>query len=137
MRVLGGAAGLGVIIGCKQALQFLIFRSPLFIALVKGLRQTAPAHITHQNLFCLRADAIFGHIHLAFLQILEQADGGDVVGKLGLCAAVAKPVVRAYSVTFRLVSTPAFCKISQSLIPWRLASHAESEFSTFASLVHC
>ena len=133
MRVLGGAAGLGVFVGRKQVLQLLILRSPFFIALVKGLGQTTPAHIAHHNFLVFRP----GNLYLALLQILEQADGGNVVGKLGFRAAVAKPVVRAYMVILRLVSTPAFCKISQSLIPWRLASQAESEFSTFASLVHC
>lgn len=58
-----------------------------------------------------------GHVYLALLQILEQADSGDIVGKFGFCAAVAEPVFRAYKVIFRLISTPAFCKISQSLIP--------------------
>ena len=133
MRVLGGAPGFGVFVWRKQALQFLIFRSPLFVAGVKGLGQTAPAHIAHQHFFIIRP----GYLHLTLLQILEQTDGGDVVGILGFGTALTEPVVRTYMVIFRLVSTPAFCKISQSLIPWRLASQAESEFSTFASLVAC
>ena len=100
---------------------------------VKGLRQTAPAHITHQNFLFVRP----GHLNLALLQILEQADSGNIVSKLCFCPTVAKPVIRVYMVICRLVSIPAFCKISQSLIPCWRASQAESLFSTFASRVAC
>ena len=73
----------------------------------------------------------------ALLQILEQADSGNIVSKLCFCPTVAKPVIRVYMVICRLVSIPAFCKISQSLIPCWRASQAESLFSTFASRVAC
>ena len=113
MGVLCGSAGLGVFVRREQVLQFLIFRSPFFVTGIKGLGQAAPAHIAHQDFLVIRP----GHVYLALLQILEQADSGDIVGKFGFCAAVAEPVFRAYKVIFRLISTPAFCKISQSLIP--------------------
>ena len=118
-------------------MQLLILCGPLFITGVKGLGQTAPAHIAYQNFLIIRTDPVSGHVHLTLLQILEQANSGNIVCKLGLCAAVAEPVVRVYMVIFRLVSIPAFCKISQSLIPCWLASQAESLFSAFASLVAC
>ena len=96
---------------------------------VKGLRQASPPDIMNQNLFFVRP----GVCSARFLKLFQQAYGGDVVGKFCFGTANAKLIIRAYSVIFRLISTPAISKISQSLIPRSLACRADSLLKAWAS----
>ena len=82
----GGSCRL-VFLRCKKFLQFRIFRTPVFLIRVKGVRQTAPAHIPGEHFLLLR-DSLksFG------FQLFQQPDGADVCLILGL--GTACPQVR-------------------------------------------
>ena len=54
MRVQGGCTGSFVFFLCQQGFQCAVFAVPRLAALVKGLRQAAPAHIAGQHFLFLR-----------------------------------------------------------------------------------
>ena len=133
MRVLGGTTGRRILVRGKQALQFLILGSPLRISGIESLRQPSPSNITDQNFLLFGR----GQFRAVGLELFEQADGGDVVGILCFRAAVTQPVFGSYPIILRLMSMPMLSRISVSVIPRLLASHAVSLFRAFASFSCC
>ena len=87
--VQGAGTGGGVLVLGEQPFQFSIFLCPTILAGVKGIRQTAPAHILGKHLLLLGC----GTTVLLF-QLEQGADGFNVPGILLLCAALAQMLVR-------------------------------------------
>ena len=88
MGVQGAGTGGGVFILREQPFQFCVFLCPTIFAGVKGIRQTAPAHILGKHLLFLS-----GGTTVLLFQLEQGADGFDVPGVLLLCAALAQMVI--------------------------------------------
>ena len=82
-----GTCGDVFILG-EQSFQLCIFLCPTILAGVKGIRQTAPAHILRKHLLLLG-----GGTPVFLLQLEQGADGFDVPGIFLLCTALAQVVV--------------------------------------------
>ncbi len=88
MGVEGRASGGSIFFRGQQLSQLGIFRSPCGLLRVKGVGQTAPAHIPGKNFLLLRRCLFSG-----FLQIFQQLDCRDIGLKLGFRTAFAQVVV--------------------------------------------
>jgi len=88
VRVEGGTSGGSIFFRGQQLFQLGIFRSPCGLLRVKGVGQTAPAHISGKNFLLLRRCLFSG-----FLQIFQQLDCRDIGLKLGFRTAFAQVVV--------------------------------------------
>ena len=88
MRVEGGTSGGSIFFRGQQLFQLGIFRSPCGLLRVKGVGQTAPAHIPGKNFLLLRRCLFSG-----FLQIFQQLDCRDIGLKLDFRTAFAQVVV--------------------------------------------
>ena len=92
----GAGTGSSVLILGKQPFQFGVFLCPTVFAGVKGICQTAPAHILGKHLLFLG-----GGTPVLLFQLEQGADGFNVPGILLLCAALAQMVVRDAEVSGR------------------------------------
>ena len=88
MGVQGGRSGGGIFLRGEGGVQFPELACPAILFLVKGIRQTAPAHIAGENLLLLR-----GGIPAVKLQLMQEVDGVHVGPELRLGAALAQMVV--------------------------------------------
>ena len=88
VRVEGGTSGGSIFLRGQQLFQLGIFRSPCGLLRVKGVGQTAPAHIPGKNFLLLRRCLFSG-----FLQIFQQLDCRDIGLKLGFRTAFTQVVV--------------------------------------------
>ena len=95
--VQGAGTGGGVFVLGKQPFQLCVFLCPTVFAGVKGIRQTAPAHILGKHLLLLGG----GNTVLLF-QLEHRFDGFDISRVLLLCAALAQMVVRDVEISGRL-----------------------------------
>ena len=84
MGVQGAGTGSSVLILGEQPFQLCIFLCPTIFAGVKGIRQTAPAHILRKHLLLLG-----GGTTMLLFQLEQGADGFNVPGIFLLCAAFA------------------------------------------------
>ena len=89
MGVQGAGTGSSVLILGKQIFQFGVLFCPAVLVGVKGICQTAPAHILGKHLLFLG-----GGTPVLLFQLEQGADGFDVPGIFLLCAALAQMVVR-------------------------------------------
>ena len=96
MGVQGAGTGGGVLIFGEQPFQLCIFLCPTIFSGVKGIRQTAPAHILGKHLLFLS-----GGTPVFIFQLEQGADGFNVPGIFLLCAALAQMVVRDVEVPGR------------------------------------
>ena len=96
MGIQGAGTGSSVLILGKQPFQLCVFLCPTIFAGVKGIRQTAPAHILGKHLLFLG-----GGTPVFLFQLEQGADGFNVPGILLLCAALAQMVVRDAEVSGR------------------------------------
>jgi len=94
--VQGAGTGGGVLIFGEQPFQLCIFLCPTIFSGVKGIRQTAPAHILGKHLLFLS-----GGTPVFIFQLEQGADGFNVPGIFLLCAALAQMVVRDVEVPGR------------------------------------
>ena len=88
VRVEGGTSGGSIFFRGQQLFQLGIFRSPCGLLRVKGVGQTAPAHILGKNFLLLRRCLFSG-----FLQIFQQLDCRDIGLKLGFRTAFAQMLI--------------------------------------------
>ena len=96
-----GTSG-GVFVLGEQSFQFDVLFCPTVFAGVKGICQTAPAHILGKHLLFLG-----GGTPMLLFQLEQGADGFDIPGIFLLCAALAQMVVRDVEVPGRH-SVPGF-----------------------------
>ena len=96
VSVQGAGTGCGVFLLGKQSFQFGVFLCPTIFAGVKGICQTAPAHILGKYLLLLG-----GGTTVFLLQLEQSSDGFNVPGVLLLCTALAQMVVRDVEVPGR------------------------------------
>ena len=89
MRVERRGARRFVFLRRQRSGEFPVFSGPRGLLRIKGIRQTAPAHIPGEYALFLRR----GHALPGF-QPVQQVNGLHVPLKLGLCAAFAQVVVR-------------------------------------------
>ena len=85
----GGRSGGSVFLRGEGGVQFPELACPTVLLLVKGIRQTAPAHIAGEDLLLLR-----GGVPAVKLQLMQEVDGVHVGPELRLGAALAQMVVR-------------------------------------------
>ena len=97
MGVQGAGTGGGVLIFGEQPFQLCIFLCPTIFAGVKGIRQTAPAHILRKHLLLLG-----GGTPVLLFQLEQGTDSFNVPGIFLLCATLAQMVVRDVEVPGRL-----------------------------------
>ena len=83
-----GARGL-VFLRREDGGKLTVLIGPRRLVGIKGICQTAPAHIAREDLLFIRRCCT----SLGF-NLLERSDGGKVVAILGLCAALAEMIVR-------------------------------------------
>ena len=95
--VQGAGTGSSVLILGKQPFQLCIFLCPTIFAGVKGIRQTAPAHILRKHLLLLG-----GGTPVLLFQLEQGTDGFDVPGVLLFCSALTQMIVRDVEVPGRL-----------------------------------
>ena len=95
--VQGAGTGSSVLILGEQPFQLCIYLCPTIFAGVKGIRQTAPAHILGKHLLFLGSGT-----SVLLFQLEQGADGFNVPGIFLLCAALAQMVVRDTEVSGRL-----------------------------------
>ena len=88
MGIQRGGSGIGIFLWGKRCGKLLKFRCPVRFPFVKGIRQTAPAHILRQNFLFLGAG-----LSVVLLQLLEQMNGIQISAELCLRAALAKMVI--------------------------------------------
>ena len=97
VSVQGAGTGCGVFVLGEQSFQFDVLFCPTVFAGVKGICQTAPAHILGKHLLFLGG----GNTVLLF-QLEHRFDGFDISRVLLLCAALAQMVVRDVEISGRL-----------------------------------
>ena len=84
-----GAPGRVVLLRGQGLLQLHVFFGPVLLGRIKGIRQSAPAHIAGQDVLFLRRGPA-----LLCLNSLQGTDGVQVAAKLLLGSALAQVVVR-------------------------------------------
>ena len=89
MGVQGAGTGGGVLIFGEQPFQLCIFLCPTVFAGVKGIRQTAPAHILRKHLLLLG-----GGTPVLLFQLEQGTDGFDVPGKFLFGASDTQIIIR-------------------------------------------
>ena len=97
MSVQSAGTGGGVFILREQPFQFCVFLCPVILIRVKGICQTAPAHILRQHLLLLG-----GGTPVLLFQLEQGSDGFNVPGVLLFCAALTQMIVRDVEVPGRL-----------------------------------
>ena len=85
----GGRSGSGVFLRGEGGIQFPEFACPAILFLVKGIRQTAPAHIAGKDLLLL-----WRGVPAVELQLMQEVDGVHVGPELRFGSALAQMVVR-------------------------------------------
>ena len=89
MGIQHGAAGGGVFILREQPFQFCVFLCPVILIRVKGICQTAPAHILRQHLLLLG-----GGTPMLLFQLEQGADGFNVPRVLLLRTSDTQIIIR-------------------------------------------
>ena len=90
----GGRSGGGVFLRGEGGVQFLELICPTILFLVKGVRQTAPAHIPGKDLLFLR-----GGVPAVKLQFMQEVDSVHIGPEFCLGAALAQVIVRDTEIT--------------------------------------
>ena len=97
VSVQSAGTGGGVFILREQPFQFCVFLCPVILIRVKGICQTAPAHILRKHLLLLG-----GGTPVLLFQLEQGSDGFNVPGVLLFCAALTQMIVRDVEVPGRL-----------------------------------
>ena len=88
MGVEGGASGGGIFLRGQQLFQLGILGSPCRFLRVKGIRETAPAHISRKNLLLFGACLLSGSF-----QLFQQTNRIDICLELGFRTAFAQMLI--------------------------------------------